>query len=331
MIHVAVKGTGSHVPDNIISNDDLSKLVDTSDEWIKTRTGIENRRISKTENTSQMAYKAAKRALERAHVSPSEVELIICATITPDSFTPSTACILQDLLGASKAVAFDLSAACTGFIYGISVASQFIRTGTYKNAVVIGAEALSKVVDWSDRSTCVLFGDGAGAVYLEGSEEETGIIDLELTTDGSKRDLLVCTGLPLNSTDMSNEATIGATVGTLMMQGGDVFKFAVKTIVDYVNEFLKKHNLDMSDIKTIFPHQANIRIIEAAAKMLRVPMDKFYVNLQNYGNTSSASIGLALDEASRKGLIQPKDKVILVGFGGGMTSGAILLEWANIS
>lgn len=321
-MNVVLRGTGSYVPDNIVTNEDLAKIVDTTDEWIRTRTGIEARRISKKENTSDLAYMAAQRALEHVGVGSEKVELIICATMSPDSFMPSTACIVQEKLGAVNAAAFDLSAACTGFIYAIAVATQFIKTGMYKNALVIGAETLSKLLDWEDRSTCVLFGDGAGAVYLENSDDKDHIKCISLHADGRKKDLLVCSALPMEGTENNTEPS-----HTITMQGGEVFKFAVKTIVDNINEILNQAALRIQDIKWIIPHQANIRIIEHAAKLLEVSTDKFYVNVQDYGNTSAASIGIALDELVKANELKEGDKVILIGFGGGMTSGAILLEW----
>lgn len=321
-MNVVLKGTGSYVPDNIVTNEDLAKIVDTTDEWIRTRTGIESRRISKIENTSDLAYMAGKRALEHAGVESDKVELIICATMSPDSFMPSTACIVQEKLGAIGAAAFDLSAACTGFIYGISVATQFIKSGMYQNALVIGAETLSKLLDWEDRSTCVLFGDGAGAVYLEANEEKEHIKSIRLHADGRKKDLLVCSAVPVYSTENNTEMS-----HTISMQGGEVFKFAVKTIVDNIKEILNSVELSIHDIKWIIPHQANIRIIEHAAKFLDVSSEKFYMNVQEYGNTSAASIGIALDELVKNNQLNEGDKLILIGFGGGMTSGAILLEW----
>lgn len=335
-----MKGTGSYAPCNIVTNDDLATIVDTSDEWIRTRTGICERRITKNENTSQLAYEAGRRALDNAKVSADTVDLIVCATLTPDSFTPATACIVQDLLGANHAVAYDLNAACTGFVYGIATAMQFIETGVYKNALVIGAETLSKIIDWTDRNTCVLFGDGAGAVYLERSEKESCILDFALSADGSKREMLECDAMPIINPFMEKEAVETSTqenvelvasskaqLQAIHMLGGEVFKFAVKAIVGSINEVLEKQNLTMDDIDWIVPHQANIRIIESAAKLLKADFGKFYMNLERYGNTSSASIAIALDELNQEGKLKKGQKVLLVGFGGGMTSGAILAEW----
>lgn len=326
LYHVSVKGTGSYAPKRVVSNDDLAQIIDTSDEWIRTRTGIANRHITETENTSILAYQAAKNAIDAAKVNALDVELIIVATVSPDSFTPSTACIVQDLLGAKKAVAFDVNAACTGLVFGITIATQFIENGVYKNALVIGAETLSKLLDWNDRSTCVLFGDGASAVYLEKSVDETGIIDVVLHADGSKGSFLECKAMPIKNFLTESEQGL-QTQQHISMQGGEVFKFAVKTIFEGVREILKRQNLSLAEIDYIIPHQANIRIIESAAKLLKTDQNKFYVNLADYGNTSSASIGIALDELSRTGKLKKGQKIILVGFGGGMTSGSLLLEW----
>lgn len=335
-----MKGTGSYAPCNIVTNDDIATIVDTSDEWIRTRTGICERRITKKENTSQLAYEAGLRALQAANVSAEALDLIVCATITPDSFTPATACIVQDMLGAKHAAAYDLNAACTGFIYGIATAVQFIENGIYKNALVIGAETLSKLVDWEDRNTCVLFGDGAGAVYLEYSQEESHILDLTLASDGSKRELLECYAMPVKNAFIEEEIQelqTGNSVDvltssnepkqTIQMLGGEVFKFAVKAIVGSIQEILNKQELTIDEIDWIVPHQANIRIIDSAAKVLKADFGKFYMNLEKYGNTSSASIGIALDELQKAGKLTKGQKVLLVGFGGGMTSGAIFAEW----
>lgn len=324
MRHAKIIGTGSFLPDHIMTNEDLAQMVDTSDEWIFTRTGIRERRISTGENTSHLAYKAAEKALEKAKMDAKEIELIICATITPDSFMPATACIVQDRLGAEKAAAFDIAAACTGFIYALVIADQFIRSGMYRNALVIGAETLSKMVDWEDRSTCVLFGDGAACAVLTATEEECGIQLSNLVSDGSKQGLLISMAAPLSNPlcKPTREAKRG-----IEMNGQEVFKFAVRTIADNIHILLGKSGLTAEDIKYIIPHQANKRIIEQAAKYCNIPLDKFYMNMQYYANTSAASIGIALDEMARNKLLEPGDKLILVGFGGGMTSGAILVEW----
>ncbi len=324
MKHGAVIGSGSYVPENVMTNDSLSELVETSDEWIVTRTGIKERRITTGETTSELAYKAAVRALEQVKLDPKELDLIICATITPDSFMPSTACIVQDMLGAVNAAAFDLTAACTGLIYAMVTADQFIATGMYKNILVIGAETLSKVLDWGDRATCVLFGDGAGALVLSSEGSSKGILASTLAADGSKGAVLTCPALPLVNPFVKQDAIqLGFKIE---MQGQEVFKFAVRAVTDSIKAVLKQSGLAPEEIRYIIPHQANIRIIEQAAKFCDIPLEKFYVNLGRYGNTSAATIGIAMDELLRNEGIKPGDKLILVGFGGGMTSGALLLE-----
>ena len=324
MKHAAVIGTGSYTPDNVMTNNNLSELVETSDEWILTRTGISERRITTGENTSELAYKAAARALDAAGLEPKAIDLIICATITPDSFMPSTACIVQDKLGAVNAAAFDLTAACTGLIYAMVTAEQFIAGGMYKNVLVIGAETVSKVLDWGDRATCVLFGDGAGAVVLSSEGRGGGIISSNLAADGSKQAMLTCPAIPLNNPFVKKEETQSRP--TIEMQGQEVFKFAVRAVTDNIKKVLAASGLAPEDIRYIIPHQANRRIIEQAAKYCDIPLEKFYVNLGKYGNTSAATIGIALDELVRSKELKPGDRLILVGFGGGMTSGGILLE-----
>lgn len=324
MRRAIIAGTGSYVPINRVTNDDMAKLVETSDEWIASRTGIRERRISTEENTSVLAYEAALRALQSAGCPAADIDLIICATISPDSFMPSVACMVQERLGAKKAAAFDLSAACSGLIYGMACASSFIETGMYQNILVIGAETLSKTLDWTDRSTCVLFGDGAGAVLLSASDTGKGISFVQLLSDGSKQDYLTLPAMALH-----NPLTVdqGSKPQVISMKGQEVFKFAVRSITEHINTLLKHTELSPEDIKYIVTHQANYRIIEQAAKTVKIPMEKFYMNLEFYGNTSAATIGIALDEMARKDMIQSGDKLILVGFGGGMTSGAILVEW----
>ncbi|MFU0824490.1 beta-ketoacyl-ACP synthase III [Clostridium sp.] len=323
MFEVKVLGTGRYVPENIVTNNDLSKIVDTSDEWIRSRTGISERRISKGENTSKLAAKAGRKALESSKLKPEDIELIIVSTATPDNFTPSTACMVQEKLGAVNATCFDISAACTGFIYAVGIASQFIKTGQSKNALVIGAEVLSKIIDWEDRSTCVLFGDGAGAVVLERSEE-IGLISQYTGSDGSGGKFLECGTVPLKNpyskTDMDFKRN-------LSMEGREVFKFAVNAMINCIDEVLKDTQYTLDDIDYVIPHQANLRIIDFVAKKLKLDKDKFYINLDRYGNTSGASIPIALDEMNEKGLLKKGDKIIIVGFGGGLTFGAHLIKW----
>ena len=325
MRRAILAGTGSYVPEHKLTNDDMAKLVETSDEWIATRTGIRERRISTGENTSDLAYEASRRALQCAGIEATSIDLIICATITPDSFMPSVACMVQERLGAWRAAAFDVTAACSGLIYGMACAASFIETGMYQNILVIGAETLSKTLDWTDRSTCVLFGDGAGAVVLSASDTGKGIHSIHLLSDGSKQDYLCLPALPLRNPMVQETEMIPQAI---TMKGQEVFKFAVRSITEHIRTVLEKASVSVDEIKYIVTHQANCRIIEQAAKLAKIPIERFYMNLDLYGNTSAASIGLALDEMVQKGMLQTGDKVVLVGFGGGMTSGAILVEWA---
>lgn len=324
MSEVKIIGTGSYMPKGITTNDDLSRWVETSDEWISSRTGIKERRLSIGENTSELASKAAIKALENANMKPEDIELIIVATITGDSFTPSTACMVQENIGAFNAVAFDISAACSGFIFGLNTSCQFIKAGQMKNALVIGSEVLSKIVDFKDRNTCVLFGDGAGAAILKASKEQ-GILYNYIGSDGiNGKESLNCTAVqvrnPYTKIEKKEESFI-------TMNGKEVFRFAVKIIPKSIEKILEDTNNSLDDIKYIIPHQANLRIVEFAAKKLKVDIEKFYVNLDKYGNTSSASIPIALDEMNRKGLLKKGDKIILVGFGGGLTWGSTLIKW----
>ncbi|NLP44861.1 MAG: ketoacyl-ACP synthase III [Peptococcaceae bacterium] len=325
MYNVEIIGTGSYVPEHRVSNDDLAKFVDTSDQWIRERTGIIERRISLEENTTELAVKAAQRALEDAHIAPEEIDLLIVATVTPDYFFPSTACLIQQRIGAVKAVSFDISAACTGFIFGLSIAGQFLKTGMYRTALVLGAEVFSKIIDWEDRNTCVLFADGAGAAVLRRGAE--GIISELIRSDGSGAGHLECPAVPLQNkfSACSTEKRPSYT----LMNGREVFKFAVRIIPEYIEKVLTNTGYTLEDIKYIIPHQANTRIVAAAAKKLGVDQAKFYVNIQYYGNTSGASIPLALDEMSRQGLLQKGDLFIIVGFGAGLTYGAQLIRWTK--
>ncbi|HHV10063.1 MAG TPA: ketoacyl-ACP synthase III [Clostridiales bacterium] len=325
MKHATIIGTGRCLPEQVMTNDDLANIVETSDEWITSRTGIKQRRISTGENTSDLAYKAGLRALERAGLEAEALDLIICATITPDSFMPSVACMVQERLGAKRAAAFDLSAACTGLVFAMTVATSFIENGMFQNILVIGAETLSKAMDWTDRGTCVLFGDGAGAVVLQASEQKQGILSMHMVSDGSKQDYLCLPALPVSNPFV--EKRDKEFTPYISMKGQEVFKFAVRTISDLIKNVLAKAELQVEDVKYVVAHQANYRIIEQAAKFAGIPLDKFFINLDRYGNTSAATIGIALDEMNEKEMLKPGDKLILVGFGGGMTSGAVLLEW----
>ena len=321
-----IVGVGSYVPKNIISNFDLEKIMDTSDEWIKTRTGIRERRIvDENEATSDLATKAALNAIKDANLTPEDIDLIIVATITPDMIFPSTACLVQANIKATKAACFDLEAACSGFIYGITVAKQFIESDTYKHVLVIGAEALSRILDYEDRSTAILFGDGAGAVVM-GPVSEGGVLSTRLGSDGNGKDYL---NIPAGgSKTPASEDSIKNRLHFIKMAGNDVFKFAVRIMQDASVECIKSANLEIQDIDYLIPHQANIRIIEASAKRLKLNMDKVYVNLDRYGNMSAASIPVALDEAYREGKIKKGDNIVLVGFGGGLTWGASVVRWS---
>ena len=325
-MRVGIMGTGSYVPERILTNNDLAKIVDTNDEWITTRTGIRERRIaSDDEATSDLAFKAAEKAIMDAGIDKNEIELIIVATMTQDHLTPSTAALVQDKLGI-KAAAFDVSAACTGFIYGFTAGYSFIKAGIYKKVLVIGAETMSRVTDWEDRGTCILFGDGAGAVVL-GEVETGGFLASHLAADGSGAcELIVPAG---GSRKAATAETIENREVYLKMNGREVFKFAVKAFPESVENVLTQQNLIADDIDIFIPHQANVRIIEAIAKRFKQPLDKFFVNLHKYGNTSGASIPIALDEASKEGRFKKGDKIVATGFGGGLTYGSILFEWSK--
>lgn len=311
-MNVEFCGTGSYVPEKIVTNEDMSSMVDTSDEWIFSRTGIKERRIaSDKESTSSMAAKAAKKALNNAKLSAEEIDLIIVATLTPDSFIPSTACKVQSIIGAVNATCFDISAACSGFLFALDTAFQYIKTCRFNCALIIGAEKLSKVVNWKDRNTCVLFGDGAGAAILKGTKDKK-INSFYTGSNGDKSEFLTC--------------HIGENK-YVEMNGKEIFKFAASIIPECVTKVTRDAGIDLEHIKYIVPHQANTRIIQCSAKKLGIPIEKFYLNLNKYGNTSAASIALALDEINTKGLLEKDDIVILTGFGGGLTFGAALIQW----
>ncbi|KJS81225.1 MAG: 3-oxoacyl-ACP synthase [Peptococcaceae bacterium BICA1-8] len=326
LIPVGIIGTGSYVPDQIVTNKDLEKIVDTSDEWIVTRTGISERRKAQNHMaTSDLSILAAQRAIEAAGIKPEDLDLIIVATITPDMFFPSTACLVQEKIGATKAAAFDLSAACTGFIYGLSVASQFIATGMYKYVLVIGAETLSRILNPADRNTLVIFGDGAGAAILGPVETGRGFLSFDLGSDGSGAELL-CQEAGGSRLPASIE-TIEKGKHYLTMAGNDVYKFAVRIMGEASIKALDKAGLTRENVDFLVPHQANIRIVDAAVKRLQLPAEKVYINLDKYGNMSGASIPVALDEAVRKSKIKKNDIVVLVGFGAGLTWGSSVLRW----
>lgn len=325
-IPVGILGTGSAVPEQVLTNEDLAKMVDTNDEWIRTRTGIQARRIADDQTaSSDLAVKAAEKALEAAGISAEEIDLVICATVTPDHMFPATACLVQDRLGAKKAAAFDLSAGCSGFLYGLSCAVPMLETGMYKHALVIGVETLSKIMDFEDRSTCVLFGDGAGAVVLGPTDAGKGFLSFEMGADGSGGQLLIQEAG--GSRNPATQESVLARKHFISMAGNEVFKFAVRILGNASEAALAKAGYTKDDIDFLIPHQANTRIIDSAVKRLDLSPEKVYINLDRYGNMSSASIPVALDEAVRAGKIKDNDLLVLVGFGAGLTWGATALRW----
>lgn len=320
-------GMGTYVPEKIMTNFDFEKIVDTSDEWIKSRTGIEERRfVADDQACSDLAAEASKKAIAAAGIEPDDIEMIILATCTPDYLIQNTACIVQNKIGAVHAAAMDIQAACSGFVYGLTLASSLIKTGMYKKILVIGSEALSRVLDMQDRNTCILFGDGAAAAVVGEVEEGYGILSSYLKAEGEDDQILRMpaggTKRPATVEEIENRETF------LKMKGPEVFKFAVKALPKATKEALKLAGKDAEEIDIVFPHQANRRIIESSAKRLKLPVDKFYMNLNKYGNTSAASIGLALGEALEKGLVKKGDLIALTGFGAGLTYGSAILKWA---
>ena len=326
MKNTGILGVGKYLPENILTNADLERMVDTTDEWITTRTGVKERRIAaENEATSDMALKAAKNALKKADLKPEDLDLIIVATITPDMFFPSTACLLQYKLGARNIPAFDISVACSGYIYGLTIADKFIKSGSCKYALVVAAEKLSAVTDWEDRSTCVLFGDGAGASIL-GLVDEGGILGSSLGADGSKGDLLQ---LPAGGSRMpASIKTVENKLHTIKMEGNTLFKHAVKIMADAALAVAEPLGLKGDDIDIIIPHQANVRILYALAKRMGVdPEKKVYLNIEKYGNMSAASSAVALTEAVEEGRIKKGDIILMDAFGGGLTWGALIIKW----
>ncbi len=321
-----IVGTGSYIPSKILTNADLEKMINTSDEWIRSRTGIEERRIaSENEAASDLAYHASLKAIKAAGISPQDLDLIIVATITPDMIFPATACILQKRLGVEEIPAFDLEAACSGFLYNISIASQFIATRVYDTILVVASETLSKITDWQDRNTCVIFADGAGAAILRPSNDSSGIISTYLGADGGGADLV---GVPAGgSRKPATLETVRTGQHYMQMKGNELFKRAVKVMVQAVDKVLVKQGLTYEDLDFFIPHQANIRIVQAVAKRIHMNMDKVYINLAKCGNMSAASIAVALDQAVREGKIKKGDKILLTSFGGGLTWASIVLEW----
>ena len=321
-----IAGIGAYLPKSVLSNHDLEKKIDTTDHWITERTGIRERRIAAPdEAASDLAVHAANGALESAKIMAKDIELIIVATATPDMLFPSTACLVQDRLGANRAVAFDLMAACSGFVYALQVGDLYIRTGLYQKVLVIGSEVMSRIVDWSDRSTCILFGDGAGAVVLTGTTEEDGILSIHLHSDGRLWDLIQVPGG--GSRVPPSPDLISSHQQFIKMKGSETFKVAVRALEDTIHEAMKANGVSISDVDLFVPHQANIRIIEATIQRLKLPLSKVMINLDRYGNTSAASIPIALEEAVKSSRVKKGDLVLLATFGAGLTWSSALLRW----
>ncbi len=334
-----IVGWGMALPEQVLTNHDMEAIVDTDDEWIRSRTGIQERRIAnESETTTQLAFRAAKKALEVANILPTDVDLIVVATSTPEHIFPSTASLVQDLLGASHAGAYDLSAACSGFVYALDMAGSKVRTGDVEIAIVIGAETMSRVMDWTDRGTCILFGDGAGAVVLQGKSEPGGILSSELRSDGAGWDML---GVPtVGSLDTYLKKQVESDdlaldhprreLHRLHMNGREVFKFATRVVGESIKNVVRDAHLELEDVALVVPHQANQRILDHVAKQLKMPEDKFYSNVSRYGNTSAASIPIALCEAVEGGQIKPEDNIVMIGFGGGLTWASAVVRWSAI-
>ncbi|SET54457.1 3-oxoacyl-[acyl-carrier-protein] synthase-3 [Enterocloster lavalensis] len=321
MMTTRIVGTGAYVPEQIATNDDLARIVETNDEWIRSRTGIGERRIATTETNSYMAAQAAKQALDQAGIAPEDVDLILLATSSPDYCFPNGACEIQEQIGAVNAAGYDISAACTGFVFALNTAHAFIQAGIYRTALVVGADVLSKLLDWTDRGTCVLFGDGAGAVVVQAADR--GVIGVKMHSDGTKGGVLTC-GSRTNGNFLLGKKP---ELGYMTMDGQEVFKFAVKKVPEIIKELLEENRTSLQEIRYFVLHQANYRIIESVAKRLKADISKFPANMERYGNTSGGSIPLLLDEMNRKGMLAPGDKIVLSGFGAGLTWGATLVEW----
>lgn len=328
MKRIKIVGTGAYVPEKVLTNFDLEKMVDTSDEWIRSRTGMSERHIAfDKDKTSDLAVKAAHNALKDGNVKPEEIELILVATATPDMFFPSTACFVQSAIGAKKSAAFDISAACSGYIYALSVAEQFIRSGKYNTVLLVASEIYSRYIDWTDRGTCVLFGDGAAATVIRGMDgkKKDGILSTLIYSDGRYAEFLYLRGggssCPLTHESIDNKEHL------LKMKGNSTFKIAVKNMSEAARESLSSNGYKVSDIDMLIPHQANKRIIDAVAENLDIPQEKIFINIEKYGNTSAASIPLALDEALKAGMIKEGDLILMVAFGGGLTWGSALIRW----
>ena len=328
MPNAHITGWGMAVPEPILTNEAISKMVDTNDAWIRERTGIRERRVARANDfPSTLGVDASIRALRVANLRPTDLDLIICTSSSPEYIFPATACLIQDQLGASKAGAFDLLAACSGFIYALNMGAQAIRSGSIKSALIVGSETLSRFVNWKDRNTCILFGDGAGAFVLQASDQPGGVLSAVMHSDGSGGDLLSIDGG--GSRYPATESTVHEGRHFIQMDGKEVFRFATRVMASATLEVLSAARLTMDDVRWIVPHQANIRIIESAARGLKLPMDRFIVNLERYGNTSTASIPIAMVEALEKGQIKAGDKFVMVGFGAGLTWGALAAEWTG--
>ncbi|GJQ37047.1 MAG: 3-oxoacyl-[acyl-carrier-protein] synthase 3 [Anaerolineaceae bacterium] len=328
MPYAHITGWGISVPEPVLTNDDIAKMVETSDEWIRNRTGIRERRIAREDQfTSTLAVEASIKALEVANLAPTELDLIIVSSSTPEYIFPATACIVQDQIGATKAGAFDLLAACSGFVFAANMAAQSIRSGSIKNALVIGSETLSRFTNWKDRNTCILFGDGAGAFVIQASDQPGGILSAVMRSDGSGADSLTLLGG--GARHPATEATVHEGKHYIQMDGKAVFRFATRVMGSATKEALELAGLTTADVDWVIPHQANYRIIETAAKYLKLPLEKFVINVDRYGNTSTASIPIAAVEAIEKGSLKSGDKVVFVGFGAGLTWGALVAEWTG--
>ena len=328
MYECRIAGTGRYVPEKVLTNTDLEKIVETSDEWIIKRTGIRERRIAaEDQSTSDLALEAARVALDRAGLAAEDLDAIILATLTPDTYCPAGACYVQNLLGATNACAFDLSAACTGFVYGITVGSSLVRTGVHKNVLVLGAETLSRFIDYTDRNTCILFGDGAGAAVLSRAEEgsDSRLLDHYLRSDGGGTDLIIMPGG--GARRPASYDTVDGKLHFLSMQGNDVFKFATKSMQTLIETAIERNGLSVDDLDLVVPHQVNSRIIDTVLRKVDIPKEKIYLNLQRYGNTSAASVPMALHEAVEEGRVQAGNLVLLVAFGAGLTWGYNLVRW----
>jgi len=326
LLRSRIISTGSYLPEKVLSNSEMERMLDTSDEWITERTGIRERRIAdSTQAASDLAYEASRIALERAGLGPEDIDLIIVATITGDMPFPSTACFLQDKLGATNAAGFDINAACSGFLYSLYIADSFIKSGKHRRILVAGTEVLSKITDWDDRRTCVIFGDGAGAVIVGPSDDDSGLLSININSDGKMWDLIHVPGG--GSRNPVSQSSIEQRMHYIKMKGNETFKVAVRTLEDIALKTLEENNIDPSSLSLLIPHQANLRIIQATADRLKVPMDKVFINLDKYGNTSAASIPIALDEALQSGRIKEGDYILLEAFGGGLTWASALIKW----